>query len=723
MASKITVERKIYYSSAIDKTNVDTDFSFGTIYSIGYKNFSSTSSHSVGVKNSIPPYSIINSVTMGVDNGSISIKNDSTIAPNAYYWYLAIKARYRYVTSDGDNSSKLSGTIGATADFTKSGNPNSFSDFSSTVSNYKYGGASDFSSGTENAGLLKAFDENNSYTNNETEYLQFHWTEGGAGVNASALAIKNSQPYITYKITLPTITLLSNDAGMGTIKGPESDNIYNIDVSSSYSVTAEPKPGYRFIKWSDGKKERTRTFTKMDLISSDTKFTAEFIPYYTISYNLNGGHTSETRINFYDSLYGALDSNLSPTGVSEIILPTPSKTGYTFIGWTGTNIEEPSKAVTIPLGSSGNRNYTANWQINQYKVTLESSPSDAAIVKAKLKDGTEFTDSMLLDYNTQFALISATNQNTDKYVFEKFSRTNKTDLVGESNSILTSETVPSWNITYTAHYNLRKYSISAKSILITKDEDGRETETQEDCAIFELNGSSSFDDQEYGKTIYISFLPKFGYKFVKWKGVDLSKANNSVLETQVYSDIYITACFEKINPIENSLPDNIETLPTEEKNNLIISLANSIVNKTIINYINTVQMSKIGDYAFYKCENLKFVNIPNIAMSALGKYSFCGCKNLTSIRIPENITRINSNAFANCINLTTLILPRISSIVEMESIDILLNTPFNQSLYQKKFGYIYVPKDLIGEYQTDTNWCIFAEHFRTIEDYPEICGG
>ena len=36
-------------------------------------------------------------------------------------------------------------------------------------------------------------------------------------------------------------------------------------------------------------------------------------------------------------------------------------------------------------------------------------------------------------------------------------------------------------------------------------------------------------------------------------------------------------------------------------------------------------------------------------------------------------------------------------------------------------GYIYVPKALIEDYKTATNWSVFTDKFRAIEDYPEIC--
>ena len=44
-----------------------------------------------------------------------------------------------------------------------------------------------------------------------------------------------------------------------------------------------------------------------------------------------------------------------------ITLTNPTRDGYVFAGWTGTGLTEPTKTVTIPAGSTGNRTYTATW--------------------------------------------------------------------------------------------------------------------------------------------------------------------------------------------------------------------------------------------------------------------------------------------------------------------------------------------------------------------------
>lgn len=51
---------------------------------------------------------------------------------------------------------------------------------------------------------------------------------------------------------------------------------------------------------------------------------------------------------------------------ADITLPQPTKADYRFTGWTGTDLTAPTMEVTIPTGSKGDREYTANWEKIQY---------------------------------------------------------------------------------------------------------------------------------------------------------------------------------------------------------------------------------------------------------------------------------------------------------------------------------------------------------------------
>ena len=97
---------------------------------------------------------------------------------------------------------------------------------------------------------------------------------------------------------------------------------------------------------------------KFDSTSAKTiTFTYQLIN-YSISYDVNGGTAlsgQRTSYNIESSAY---------------TLPTPSKTGHTFTGWTGSNGTAPQKSVTIAAGSTGNKSYKANWTINSYTNTI-----------------------------------------------------------------------------------------------------------------------------------------------------------------------------------------------------------------------------------------------------------------------------------------------------------------------------------------------------------------
>ena len=75
---------------------------------------------------------------------------------------------------------------------------------------------------------------------------------------------------------------------------------------------------------------------------------------YTITYNLDGGSISGQKTTY--------------TKEDTFTLPTPTRTDYTFMGWTGSNGTTKQKTVTIPKGTTGNLTYTANWAITRLEI-------------------------------------------------------------------------------------------------------------------------------------------------------------------------------------------------------------------------------------------------------------------------------------------------------------------------------------------------------------------
>ena len=113
---------------------------------------------------------------------------------------------------------------------------------------------------------------------------------------------------------------------------------------------------------------------------------------YTIAYNLNGG--VETTSN---PLSYMIEDN-------DIILAAPVKTGYNFAGWTYEGQDEPVMSVTIPHGTTGNKSYTAHWQIAQFTIFFDTGEGGPAV------------EPITQDYNSEVSVPAVTIKKA-KYIF------------------------------------------------------------------------------------------------------------------------------------------------------------------------------------------------------------------------------------------------------------------------------------------------------------------
>ena len=115
-----------------------------------------------------------------------------------------------------------------------------------------------------------------------------------------------------------------------------------------------------------------------------------------------------------------------------------------------------------------------------------------------------------------------------------------------------------------------------------------------------------------------------------------------------------------------------------------------------------------------ECSGLTSVNLPKL--SSGGDWCFSGCSNLARLDLPR-LGSISYGMFEGCTSLTTLILRKTDGPAPLGETDwAFLETPIASGT-----GYIYVPAALIDTYKSATNWSAFADQFRAIEDYPDIC--
>lgn len=133
-----------------------------------------------------------------------------------------------------------------------------------------------------------------------------------------------------------------------------------------------------------------------------------------------------------------------------------------------------------------------------------------------------------------------------------------------------------------------------------------------------------------------------------------------------------------------------------------------------LKYVLLPSMPDINAGSFTNCTALEEVSFPKVTI--VYSNAFSGCTALKKVVFDKSVGFVRQTIFDNCSALTALVL-------KGETLSSLSYTNvFRGSAIEAGTGYIYVPKALIEEYKVATNWITFAEQFRAIEDYPEICG-
>ena len=98
----------------------------------------------------------------------------------------------------------------------------------------------------------------------------------------------------------------------------------------------------------------------------------------------------------------------------------------------------------------------------------------------------------------------------------------------------------------------------------------------------------------------------------------------------------------KINGKINNETLNAINKTLQDLNNLDIMIS--------LDLSDTTGLTSIGTGAFFRCESLTSVTIPN-SVTSIGTVAFCVCESLTSVTIPDSVAYIGDDAFDKCTKL------------------------------------------------------------------------
>ena len=259
---------------------------------------------------------------------------------------------------------------------------------------------------------------------------------------------------------LKVVTL---DLGGGTLGG--SSDAIQIIVKNGSAFTAPASDGLtrpdgdtdNYFMWLDG---NGNSYEPGGSVPADvTELTAQWTaPTYAVTLNTNGGTINSGNVTGYT--YGV--------GATLPAADDMTYTGHTFKGWYDNENLTGSPVTAIGGAETGNKEYWAKWEINQYTITFDTN------------GGSEIAP-ITQDYGTE---ITAPDNPTRKgYTFKGWDKE-------------IPETMPAENITVKAQWKINQYTIT-----------------------FDTNGGSEIAPitQDYGTEITAPADPtRKGYTFKGW---------------------------------------------------------------------------------------------------------------------------------------------------------------------------------------------------------------
>jgi len=155
-------------------------------------------------------------------------------------------------------------------------------------------------------------------------YLFARWSDGNTE-NPRKITVESELSLTAEFTAVCRLSVLSNDATMGTVKGSGE-----YAESTIVILSALPNEGFQFARWNDGSTENPRPMTVMD----DTELTAEFLPLHSLSVAADNTTT------------GIVEGSGEYAEGTVVILSALPNEGFQFARWNDGSTENP-RPVTV----------------------------------------------------------------------------------------------------------------------------------------------------------------------------------------------------------------------------------------------------------------------------------------------------------------------------------------------------------------------------------------
>jgi len=391
-----------------------------------------------------------------------------------------------------------------------------------------------------------------------------------------------------WKVQTYTATL---DANGGSV---DVDSV-EVTFDAPYTLPTPTRDGYEFDGWWFGGTKYTGT--RWPTARSITLKAQWNIINYTISYNLNGGTNNSSNISTY-------------TVENAVTIYNPTKTGYTFTGWTYDGQITPQLSVCIPKGSTGNKEFIANWKEDEFTITYV------------LNGGLNSQDNSNVYTRSDLPITLSDPIKSDAFFDGWFTSSNYSNSITQINE--------AENITIYA-----KWTSASKYLEYELNEDGT-------YCVSEYYSGVNKETQ-----VRIPLLHN-GKSITKIGEQAFVKAN--WIETIIISKNIIEIGESAFNGL-----DNLSRVIFEDNSNLISLDKGAFAYCEQLSYItfgNNSSLKNIGSSAFVSCFELSEIILPN-SLETIESSAF-SCSGLTTIKIPSSVTKIGSNAFQLCSSLTKI---------------------------------------------------------------------